>query len=63
MMSSGYVTITVTKKNEQSDPFDLFPEMEDNGMGAINAVDDKGEAVDLPEDIHESLLKWAGYKK
>ncbi len=52
--------ITVTHRQETNE-FDLFPELTDNGMGAINVVDENGNAVGLPAEIYNALLEWAGY--
>ncbi len=53
-------SITVTHRQETNE-FDLFPEMTNNGMGAINVVDENGNAVGLPAEIYNALLEWAGY--
>ena len=60
IQNGGIVRITITTK-PQAGEYDLFGDMPDTGMGAINAIDDNGNPVDMPQELHDMLLKWAGY--
>ena len=60
-MNSKLVTISITTRNTKKDEYDLFSEMTCSGMGAMTVLDENGNPVDIPQDLKNSLLAWAGY--
>lgn len=59
-MNKQIITITLTTRDTASE-YDLFSRMNDSGMGALNAIDNSGNPVDMPQELRNSLLAWAGY--
>lgn len=60
---SGRITITIMARSNEDNPYDLFPNMADTGMGAMTIMDDNGNPVDFPDELTNELLRWAGYDR